>query len=178
MSTKTKRPVRRPVVKLLKGGKTAAELARLYNVSDQTIWNWKAKELAEGTPTAPTASTPKIRERINVSGRKNKQFDFKIDSDWVPSKSSVNPELRDAICDKALHLLNRGKPGDSFPVPASVLVQSGLSAKSKGSLANSVRHMLSTGMKKDQVGRISLHEVPNGNKEVVAVRVRRRPEAI
>lgn len=146
---------RKKAVKMLESGTPAAEVAKEFKVSPQTIYNWRDQV---SKSAKPKASAP---------GKSSKQIKFAVDSDWLPSRSTVGfDEFRGAIIDHASKL----KSGESFPIPVQELVRR-YGAKSASSGA--VRHVLNRHASEDVAGRVVVHEVKDANKNLTHIRIRR-----
>lgn len=148
---------RKRAVKMLEAGTPATEVAKEFNVSAQTVYNWRDQV----SKSVSKSAKPK------AAGKSAKSIKFAVDSEWLPSRSTVGfDEFRGAIIEHASKL----KAGESFPIPVQELVRR---YGAKSASTGAVRHVINRHASEDVAGRVVVHEVKDANKNLTHIRIRR-----
>lgn len=97
------------------------------------------------------------------------QYQFKISSDWYPTKSTSNTSFLDAVVNTAMQLLSK----ESFPIPMTQVVKDG-GYKDPHSACSSIRTALRKRIGKSKIGEYGMHVVKDHAGKPVAIRVRKK----
>ena len=155
----TKVSIRKRAVKMLATGTPVAEIAKEFGVSNQTIYNWR-----DQLSNSNSQDSKKLAKRQPQSKETVK---FEVDSEWMPTRTAVEVDaFRGAIIEHAAKL----KAGESFPIPVQELVRR---YGQKSATSGAIRHVINRLAAEDVAGRVVVHEVKDGNKNLTHIRIRR-----
>lgn len=154
----TKVSIRKRAVKMLATGTPVAEIAKEFGVSNQTIYNWRDQ-------LSNSQDHKKLAKRQPQRGKETVKFE--VDSEWMPTRTAVEVDaFRGAIIEHAAKL----KAGESFPIPVQELVRR---YGQKSATSGAIRHVINRLAAEDVAGRVVVHEVKDGNKNLAHIRIRR-----